>query len=139
MMYPTASPLISTQNCLFSLLTVLVLTVAPGCAFGRATLGDRIKQEDLAAITKGVTSRAEVVARIGAPDRMLQANGQEILQYYHYDLKSSSLFLLLVNFSRFNIKSDDLYILINREGLVDDVLSGRRTDKLTFQVWPFGE
>ncbi len=139
MRYPTASPMISTQNCLLGLLMLLVCTSATSCAFGRATLGDRIKQEDLAAITKGVTSRAEVVARIGAPDRMLQANGREVLQYYHYDLKSSSLLLLLVNFSRFNIKSDDLYILINREGLVDEVLSGRRTNTLTFQVWPFGE
>jgi len=86
-----------------------------------------------------VTSRAEVVARIGAPDRILQANGQEVLQYYHYDLKSSSLLLLLVNFSRFNIKSDDLYVLLNREGLVDDVLYGRRTDQLAFQAWPFGD
>jgi len=136
---PTASLLISTQNCLLGLLTLLVLTVVPGGAFGRATLGDRIKQEDLAALTKGVTSRAEVVARIGAPDRILQANGQEVLQYYHYDLKSSSLLLLLVNFSRFNIKSDDLYVLLNREGLVDDVLYGRRTDQLAFQAWPFGD
>ena len=139
MSYPTASPLISTQNCLLGLLTLLVLTVVPGCAFGRATLGDKIKQEDLASFTKGVTSRAEVVARIGAPDRILQANGREVLQYYHYDLKSSSLLLLLVNFSRFNIKSDDLYVLINHDGLVDDVLYGRRTDTVAFQVWPFGE
>lgn len=139
MSHPTTSPLIVTQDCLFSLLMLLVLASVTGCAFGRATLGDKIKQEDLASLTKGVTSRAEVVARIGAPDRILHANEREILQYYHYDLKSSSLLLLLVNFSRFNIKSDDLYILIDREGLVDDVLYGRRTDKLAFQAWPFGE
>ncbi|MFO0780161.1 MAG: hypothetical protein U0223_21445 [Nitrospira sp.] len=135
----TTSPLISTQNRLLGLLAILILIVVPGCAFGRATLGDKIKQEDLASLTKGMTTRAEVVARIGAPDRILQANGQEILQYYHYDLKSSSLLLLLVNFSRFNIKSDDLYVLINHDGLVDEVLYGRRTDTLAFQAWPFGE
>lgn len=139
MSYPTTSPLISSQNPLLGLLILLLLTLATGCAFGRATFGDRIKADDVAALTKGVTSRAEVVARIGAPDRILQANGREVLQYYHYDLKSSSLLLLLVNFSRFNIKSDDLYVLINREGLVDDVLYGRRTDTLAFQVWPFGD
>lgn len=136
---PAASSLISTRNGLFRLMTLLVLTLTPGCAFGRATLGDSIKQEDVAALTEGATSRAEVVARIGAPDRILQVNGQEVLQYYHYDLKSSSLLLLLVNFSRFNIKSDDLYVLINREGLVDGVLYGRRTDTLAFQAWPFGD
>lgn len=139
MSHPTTSPLIVTQACLFSLLMLLVLASVTGCAFGRATLGDKINPEEVASLTKGVTSRAEVVARIGAPDRILHANEREILQYYHYDLKSSSLLLLLVNFSRFNIKSDDLYILIDREGLVDDVLYGHRTDKLAFQAWPFGE
>lgn len=139
MTHPTTSSSISTQRNLLGILMLLLLTAATGCAFGRATLGDTIKPEDVAALTKGVTSRAEVVARIGAPDRILHANEREILQYYHYDLKSSSLLLLLVNFSRFNIKSDDLYILIDHEGLVDDVLYGRRTDKLAFQAWPFGE
>lgn len=139
MTHITATPLPPRQTCMFAMLTLLILTSATGCAFGRATLGDKIKQEDLAALTKGMTSRAEVVARIGAPDRVLQANGREVLQYYHYDLKSSSLLLLLVNFSRFNIKSDDLYVLIDRNGIVDDVFYGRRTDTLTFQAWPFGE
>lgn len=115
------------------------LLIAGGCAFGRATLGDDIRQEDVVAIKKGVSTRTDVVARIGAPDRIVQANGREILQYYRYDMKSSSLLLILVNVSRFNIKSDDLYVLLNREGIVEDVLFGRRTDKLTFQVWPFGE
>jgi hypothetical protein len=139
MSHSTTSPLVVTQACLFGMLMLLVLTSATGCAFGRATLGDKINPEEVASLTKGSTSRAEVVARIGTPDRILQANGREVLQYYHYDLKSSSLLLLLVNFSRFNIKSDDLYVLLDREGLVDDVLYGRRTDKLTFQAWPFGE
>lgn len=139
MSYPVALPLISTQNWLSGLLILLILLVVQGCAFGRATLGDTINPEEVANLTKGVTSRAEVVARIGAPDRMLQANGREVLQYYHYDLKSSSLLLLLVNFSRFNIKSDDLYVLINQDGLVADVLYGRRTNRLRFQAWPFGD
>lgn len=134
----TVSPVLSIQN-LLSLLMLLLLASATGCAFGRAILGDTIKQEAVAALTKGVTSRPEVVARIGAPDRILQANGREVFQYYHYDLKSSSLLLLLVNFSRFNIKSDDLYVLINHDGIVDDVFYGRRTDTLAFQTWPFGD
>lgn len=138
MTHLTGIPSISMRNCLFGMLIPLVLTSALGCAFGRATLGDTIKQENVAALTKGVTSRSEVVARIGAPDRILQANGREVFQYYHYDLKSSSLLLLLVNFSRINIKSDDLYVLINHDGLIDDVLYGRRTDQLEFQAWPFG-
>ncbi|MFO0699510.1 MAG: hypothetical protein U0236_09790 [Nitrospira sp.] len=139
MSYLTTSQSVSTRNGLFSMMMLSVLTAAAGCAFGRATLGDRINADEVAALTRGVTFRSEVVARIGAPDRILQANGREVLQYYHYDLKSSSLLLLVVNFSRFNVKSDDLYVLINHDGIVDDVLYGRRTDTLAFQAWPFGE
>lgn len=139
MTHPTATPSLSRQTCVLAMLTLFLLTSATGCAFGRATLGDKINPEEVANLTKGVTSRAEVVARIGAPDRILQANGREVLHYYQYDLKSSSLLLLLVNFSRFNIKSDDLYVLINQDGLVDDVLYGRRTNQLRFQAWPFGD
>ncbi|MCS6288671.1 MAG: hypothetical protein H8K10_06795 [Nitrospira sp.] len=120
-------------------LMLSTLLLAGGCAFGRATLGDDIRQEGVVAIKNGVSTRTDVVARTGAPDRIVQANGRESLPYYRYDLKSSSLLLILVNFSRFNIKSDDLYVLLNREGVVEDVLFGRRTDKPTFRAWLFGE
>jgi hypothetical protein len=120
-------------------LFLLALSTVGGCAFGRATLGDDIRADAVAAVRKGVSSRAEVVSLMGVPDRIAQADGREILQYYRYDLKSSSLLLLLVNFSRINIKCDDLFVLLNREGIVEDVLFGRRTDTLKFQVWPFGE
>jgi hypothetical protein len=120
-------------------LMLLALVAAGGCSFGRATLGDDIGFDEASAIKKGTSSRAEVVELIGVPDRIIQASGREILQYYRYDLKTSSLLLILLNFSRTNIKSDDLYVLLNEEGIVEDVLMGRRTDTLKFQTWPFGE
>jgi outer membrane protein assembly factor BamE (lipoprotein component of BamABCDE complex) len=118
-------------------LSMLVLTA--GCAFGRATLGDEIREQNVTAIKKGMTTRAEVVTLMGAPDRFTQANDRTILQYYRYDMKSSSLLLLLVNLSRFNVKSDDLFILLDQDGIVEDVLFSHRTDKVAFQVWPFGD
>src|SRR5437763_15497384 len=122
-----------------AILVFLVLGSSSGCAFSRGNLGDEFKQEDVAKIKKGETSRAEVVATLGAPDRIIPLNGRDMFQYYRYDLKSSSLLLILVNFSRFNVKSDDLYILFNRDGVVEEVVLGKRTDRLTFQFWPFGE
>lgn len=122
-----------------TLLSVAMLVLPVGCAFGRATLGDEIREQNVAAIKKGSTTRAEVVVLMGAPDRFTQANDRTVLQYYRYDMKSSSLLLLLVNFSRFNAKSDDLFIVLDHTGIVEDVLFSRRTDKLAFQVWPFGD
>jgi outer membrane protein assembly factor BamE (lipoprotein component of BamABCDE complex) len=122
-----------------SLWFCICLLFASGCAFSRGNLGDEFKPEDVEKIKKGATTRSEVVSVLGAPDRIVQANGHDIFHYYRYDLKSGSLLLLLVNFSRVNIKSDDLYILFNRDGVVEDVVFGSRTDRLKFQFWPFGD
>ena len=119
-------------------LLFLCLHPLNGCSFSRGNVGDQFKDEAVAAIKKGVTTRAEVVAALGAPDRIVQANSHDIFQYYRYDVKAGSLLLIIVNFSRLNIKSDDLYVLFNKDGVVEDVVFGKRTDRLTFQFWPFG-
>jgi hypothetical protein len=110
-----------------------------GCAFSRGTLGDDIKQEAITSIKKATTTKGEVLSLLGAPDRILQVNGRDVFQYYRYDAKAGSLLLILVNFSRLSIKSDDLFVILNREGIVDDVISSRRTDGLEFRFWPFGD
>ncbi|TAJ32366.1 MAG: hypothetical protein EPO64_01185 [Nitrospirae bacterium] len=130
----TTRGLIATACTLF-----LCLSLLNGCSFNRGTVGDELKQENVDAIKKGVSTRAEVVAALGAPDRIIQANGHEIFQYYRYDIKAKGLFLLILNFSRINIKSDDLYIFIDKNGVVDEVVLGKRTDRLEFQFWPFGD
>lgn len=120
--------------------TVLVLYLSTAaCSFSRGTLGDAFKPEDVAAVKKGSSTRADVLSILGAPDRVLQMNGQEVFQYYRYDAKAGSLLLILVNFSRLNIKSDDLYVWFSRDGIVDEIIYGRRTDRMKFQFWPFSE
>ena len=110
-----------------------------GCAFNRGTLGDDIKAEHVASIKKGVTTKADVLALLGAPDRLVQLNGRDVFQYYRYDAKAGSLLLILVNYSRLSIKTDDLFVIFTREGLVEDVISSRRTDGMEFRFWPFSD
>lgn len=119
--------------------TVLVLLLIEGCAFSRGTLGDDIKPDAVAAIKKSTTTKTEVLSLLGAPDRIIQVNGRDVFQYYRYDAKAGSLLLILLNFSRITIKSDDLFVLLNREGIVEDVISSKRTDGLEFRFWPFGD
>lgn len=115
-----------------------LLLFTGGCAFSRGTLGDDIAVDTIESITKG-TSKADVLAKLGAPDRLLQVNGRDVLQYYHYDAKAGSLLLILINFSRLQIKSDDLFVILNQDGLVEEIISSKRTDSLEFRFWPFGE
>ncbi len=122
-----------------SLLLMLLASLLQGCAFSRGTLGDDIRSEAVAAIKKATTTKAEVLSLLGAPDRLLQVNGRDVFQYYRYDAKVGSLLLIIINFSRLSIKSDDLFVILNREGIVEDVISSKRTDGLEFRFWPFGE
>jgi outer membrane protein assembly factor BamE (lipoprotein component of BamABCDE complex) len=121
------------------LLLTMVGLLVQGCALSRGTLGDEISSDAVAAIKKGETTKAEVLTLLGAPDRLLQMNGRDVFQYYRYDAKVGSLLLIVINFSRVSMKSDDLFVIINREGIVEEVISSRRTDGLEFRFWPFGD
>jgi outer membrane protein assembly factor BamE (lipoprotein component of BamABCDE complex) len=111
------------------------LGLLEGCAFVRGQVGERFDPETIAAIRKGITTRAEVAARLGAPDEIVHAADRDIFHYRRYDSKMGSLVII----SRLNIKSDHVYVFFNREGVVEDVIYGRRTDQLKFQIWPFGD
>ncbi len=124
------------------LLLVFVAALAnltQGCAFSRGTLGDDIKTEAVSLIKNGVTTKTEVLGLLGAPDRVLPLNGRDVYQYYRYDAKAGSLLLILVNFSRISVKGDDLFIMIDQNGVVQEVISSKRTENLEFRFWPFGD
>ena len=124
---------------LAGIIIVLALVITQGCAFSRGTLGEDIRSESVAAIKKDTTTKAELLSLLGAPDRLLQVNGRDVFQYYRYDAKVGSLLLILINFSRLSIKSDDLFVILNRDGIVEDVTLSKRTDGLEFRFWPYGE
>src|SRR6266545_27944 len=111
---------------------LIVLTVTQSCAFIRGTYGEEV-QGDVSMIKKGVSTRSEVAGILGAPDRIVEANGHEIHHYYRFDVKSG--FVLF--FSRTNIKSEDLYVIFDSAGIVEEIVSGKKKPPLQFQVWPF--
>jgi outer membrane protein assembly factor BamE (lipoprotein component of BamABCDE complex) len=121
------------------MLALVSMILVQGCAFSRGTLGEEIKSEAVSSIKKGVSTQADVLAALGAPDRLLQVNGRDVFQYYRYDAKAGSLLLILVNFSRLTIKSDDLFVILNRDGIVEDIIVSKRTEGAEFRFWPFGD
>lgn len=120
-------------------LIILTTTTLSACAVTRGNIGDTITPERVATMKKGETTRQEAIATLGAPDRILQINGREVFQYYHYDIKSSSLVLILLNLSRTQIKSDDLYLFFGKDGPLEEILFGHRTAQMTFRFWPWGD
>lgn len=124
---------------LIGMILVLILVILEGCVVTRGTIGEPFKEEAISAIKKGKTTMAEVVSSIGAPDRIVRGNDREIFHYYYYDGKSPALLLLVLNFARMDIKSDNLYVFFNRDGIAEEVIYGNRTDRTRFRLWPFGD
>lgn len=113
---------------------VLMIFLGSGCAFVRGNYGEDMNQDDVSTIKKGVSTRAEVASILGAPDRIItEPNGHDIFHYYHYDVKSGYVLI----FSRTNIKSDDIFVIFNSAGVVEDVIAGKKKPSLEFQFWPF--
>ena len=104
-----------------------------GCAFVRGTYGEEVEQGDVTAIKKGVSTRMDVVGVLGAPDRIVEANGREIHHYFRFDVKSG--FILF--FSRTNVRSEDIFVIFDQTGVVEEVLMGKKKPPLEFQFWPF--
>jgi outer membrane protein assembly factor BamE (lipoprotein component of BamABCDE complex) len=121
------------RHILRTVVLVFSMIVTTACAFVRGNYGEDVGQADLSTIKKGVTTRPEVAATLGAPDRIVEANGHEIFHYFHYDVKSGYVLF----FSRTNIKSDDVFVIFNSAGVVEDVVAGKRKSPLEFQFWPF--
>ena len=128
-----ASPV---RRCLLLGLSWLALALigTSGCAFSRGDLGVPFNETDISVVRKGQATEADVARLLGAPDNVIQLGNREAFHYYRYTLKHATLLV----FSRVNIAADELYVIFDQRGLVDDVLFSKRTDKLKFQFWPFG-
>ena len=124
---------------LAGIVLILALVLTQGCIVTRGTIGEPLQEEAISAIKKGTTTMAEVVSSLGAPDRIVRGNEREIFHYYYYDGKSPAMLLLVLNFIRMDIKSDNLYVFFNRNGIVEEVVYGKRTGNTKFRLWPFGD
>ena len=99
-------------------------------------MGRRVSQEDIQLIKKG-DRRADVIETLGAPDRIVEINGREVLQYYRYEVRVMA-FAPFVAMARTYIVSDDLYVFLNKDALVEDLVFGKRTNRQEYQFWPWG-
>ncbi len=71
------------------LLLLGALSAAPGCTIGRWYMGSPIRESPAEALTIGSTSKAEVLAHFGPPDRILRQRSGDVF-IYRYDQRNSS-------------------------------------------------
>lgn len=121
------------------LLLVGLSLLINGCVLSRGRVGNPIQEESLSQLEKGITKKESVVTLLGAPDRIIIGNDKEIFQYYYYDGKSPGLILLVFNILSVNVRSDNLYVFFDRQGIVQDVIYGKRTPEVDFTIRPWGK
>ncbi len=121
------------------LLLVGLSLLINGCVLSRGRVGNPIQEESISQIEKGITKKESVVTLLGAPDRIIVGNDKEIFQYYYYDGKSPGLILLVFNILSVNVRSDNLYVFFDRQGIVQDVIYGKRTPEVDFTIRPWGK
>ena len=106
-----------------------------GCAFFRGNYDDDFNRDHVAAIKVGTSTRQDVTELLGAPERVIEVNNQEIFHYYTYMVKSGTILF----FSRTNVVGNDLYVFFSREGIAQQVVFGQQKPPPKMQFWPFGD
>lgn len=64
--------------------SVLTLVLLLGLLIGCASSGRKIDQAAVETITKGETTKAQVIARLGSPDQITRMGNGDTLFMYHY-------------------------------------------------------
>ncbi len=123
----------------FVLLLVGLSLLINGCVVSRGRVGNPLQEESIQQIEKGVSPKDTVVTLLGAPDRIIVGIDKEIFHYYYYDGKSPGLILLVFNILSVNVRSDNLYVFFDRQGIVQDVIYGKRTHEVDFTLRPWGK
>ena len=115
-----------------------------GCVLSQATDGTSLRDEQIAQITIGKSTRADVTRLLGAPDEVIHSNlehdhlFERAFQYKRTRRKSTFFTLILLSGSRSDTNIDNVMVFFDDQGVVEDV--GARLDmgKPRF-AWPWSE
>jgi hypothetical protein len=107
-------------------LALLLLLAASGCTIGRWYVGSPLHSDPRQVLVVGETPKAEVLAKLGPPDRILRLAKGDVF-VYHHDQRNSSEFelreplvtrLTLFQWEKVQDKSDRLMVFFDPGGVV---------------------
>ena len=112
-------------------LSLLTLTLAAGCA----SSGQKVEQDKLSQIKKGVTTRAEVEALLGQPSHVtIVGNGKRIMFYTYSEVKANTAsYIPYASIFAGGTKNRQqmLQIMLNENNVVEDYEFGDRQTETT--------
>jgi hypothetical protein len=109
------------QRCLIFLL-VLAAAVAAGCTRTTANRGVEPRWQSLTAgqLVRGVTTRADVLQRLGPPSQVITRPGGDILYYLYEEARTRGLVLIVYNRSESVTRYDRAIFFFDGEGYLED-------------------
>jgi hypothetical protein len=123
----------------FFVLWVFLGTLTCGCTIGRVHIGSEIKADPTERIAIGATSKSEILATFGPPDRIHKQFDGDIF-VYAYLRKNSSKFaveepvvtnITFFVYTRVQQKKDSLVVLFGKDGIVRNYGFHKATGELT--------
>ncbi|MGH7288323.1 MAG: hypothetical protein ACREI8_09935 [Myxococcota bacterium] len=105
---------------------VALLALASGCTIGRWYVGSPLLADPREILVVGHTPKAEVLTRLGPPDRILRQKDGDVFVYHHDQRNSSELEiteplitrLTLFQWEKVQDKSDRLMVFFDAAGVV---------------------
>jgi hypothetical protein len=116
----------SSTERLVAVLLLLGLLLGSGCMIGRRYVGSEIRPDAGELIEIGRTTRAEVLAHFGPPDRIVRQREGDVFVYRYEQRNQTELTIeepVVTNFEIFSYqkvqeKSDLLMVFFDRAGVV---------------------
>lgn len=107
-------------------LALLLLLAASGCTIGRWYVGSPLLADPREVLVTGRTPKAEVLARLGPPDRILRLQKGDVFVYNHGQRNSSEFEireplvtrLTIFQWEKVQDKSDRLMVFFDPAGVV---------------------
>jgi hypothetical protein len=97
---------------------LLLALLAPACFISRTTVNEPIWRADVDQFVPGRTTAKEVVARLGAPNEVVQLGSRTAYRYDFTVLKRAGFSLILVSFLNEDTRADRVWLFFDAKDVL---------------------
>ena len=102
-------------------LALLAMLATPSCFAGRDSINEPIDFKVMDQLEPGVTSAAQCVELLGAPNEVIQLGKRSAYRYDHTSGKSAGMLLILVMVFNEDVRQDRVWLFFNEADVLTHV------------------
>ena len=114
---------------------------AGGCTWARQRTNVADFHQKVGSVIPGTTRADQLKSILGTePNTRVNAAGGKTIYVYNFgDAKTKGLTLLLINISKTNVGGDTAYLVVNRQGVVEEMFISSNSKDLPWEFLAFGD